>query len=90
MRITSTIRLFPILFLLLSSITFGSNHPGNATIKNQEISLPKRVYICKGPESYRYHSRSNCRGLNNCTTEVYSVSIAHAKRINRTACKICL
>lgn len=90
MRITTTIRLFPILFLLLSSITFGSNNDGHARTKILDLSLPKRVYICKGPESYRYHSRSNCRGLNNCTTEVYPVTIAHAKRINRTACKICL
>lgn len=90
MRITTTIRLFPILFLFLSSITFGSPHPNFVKTKNKEISLPKRVYICKGPDSYRYHSRSNCRGLNNCTTEVYPVLVAHAKRINRTACRICL
>ena len=77
-----------LLFLLFSANQI--DYPTNKNVKTENHKFQNRVYICKGPDSYRYHSRSNCRGLNNCTTEVYPVSIAHAKRINRTACKICL
>ncbi len=78
---------------LLLFLLFPANeilHRANENPKTENHKSQNRVFICKGPDSYRYHSRSNCRGLNNCTTRVYPVSLEHAKRINRTACKICL
>ena len=47
------------------------------------------VYICTGPKSYRYHSNSDCRGLNNCSASIEKVTLAKAKAMKRTACKIC-
>lgn len=47
------------------------------------------VYICTGPESKRYHSNSNCRGLNKCSASIEKVTVAKAKSMKRTACKIC-
>ncbi len=44
------------------------------------------VYICKGSNSKRYHFNKNCRGLRNCTTRLYNVSIKEAKRMGRTLC----
>lgn len=51
-------------------------------------SVQSEVYICKGNGSKRYHKSKNCRGLNNCTTKIYSVSLQEAKNMNRTPCKI--
>ncbi len=44
------------------------------------------VYICKGPQSKKYHYKKDCRGLENCSTEIYSVSIGEAKNLGRTLC----
>lgn len=44
------------------------------------------VYICKGPYSKRYHYNKNCRGLSNCSTSIYKVTLTDAKKIGRTLC----
>ena len=44
------------------------------------------VYICKGPYSKKYHLKTSCHGLNNCSTETYKVTLTDAKKLNRTLC----
>lgn len=44
------------------------------------------VYICKGESSKKYHFKNNCRGLSNCSTNIYTVSITGARNIGRTLC----
>ena len=44
------------------------------------------VYICKGPNSTKYHYKKDCRGLNSCSTDIYSVSMSNAKDSGRTLC----
>ncbi|WP_299436257.1 hypothetical protein [uncultured Maribacter sp.] len=44
------------------------------------------VYICKGKGSKRYHYSKHCRGLSNCSTNVYEVTLSKAKGIGRTLC----
>ncbi len=46
------------------------------------------VFVCKGSNSKRYHASSKCRGLNNCSTDIYKVSVKEAKELGRTPCKI--
>lgn len=50
------------------------------------IDLESYVYICKGKSSVKFHYSSNCRGLSNCSTDIYKVSLSNAKQINRTLC----
>ncbi len=47
------------------------------------------VYICTGPQSECYHSNSSCRGLNNCSARIKSISIEEAKKMGRRKCKLC-
>ena len=47
------------------------------------------VYICTGPNSKRYHSHSDCRGLGKCSGEIKEVSISKAESMGRTPCKWC-
>ena len=47
------------------------------------------VYICTGPQSKRYHIRSDCRGLENCSKEIKCVTVAYAESIGRTPCGWC-
>lgn len=47
------------------------------------------VYICTGPNSKRYHSHSDCRGLGKCSGEIREVSVSKAKSMGRTPCKWC-
>ncbi len=60
-------------------------------VKNPNIysTDQQTVYICKGPNSLRFHQNSNCRGLNNCTTQIYAISVSEAKNLSRTPCQIC-
>jgi len=44
------------------------------------------VYLCMGKSSKRYHYRQNCRGLSNCSTKIYEVSLSKAKELGRTLC----
>ena len=45
-----------------------------------------KVFICKGPYSTKYHYNSDCVGLNNCSTEIYSVSKSEAIEDGRKLC----
>ena len=44
------------------------------------------VYICKGKSSKKYHFKKNCRGLSNCSTDVFEVSMEEAKKLGRGLC----
>ena len=46
-----------------------------------------QVYICKGPDSKRYHYTKECRGLKNCSTKIYEVTLSEAKKLERTLCR---
>ncbi len=73
------------LFLALTPLSFESS-----PVKQKYTQkIEQTVYICKGPESKRFHSHSSCRGLSNCSTQIFSVSQTEAERIGRTACQIC-
>lgn len=52
-------------------------------------STTTTVYICTGPKSECYHSHSKCRGLNNCSTTIKTVSIEKAEEMKRRPCKLC-
>jgi hypothetical protein len=47
------------------------------------------VYICNGPKSYAYHSHGRCSGLNNCSTQIYAISLSEALGKGRRACQKC-
>lgn len=47
------------------------------------------VYICTGPNSKRYHSHSDCRGLDRCSEEIVAVTVSKAQSLGRTPCKVC-
>lgn len=47
------------------------------------------VYICTGPQSKKYHATKDCRGLNKCSEDIISVSLAKAKSMGRGPCGIC-
>ena len=50
------------------------------------FSTNRNVYICKGKSSERYHLDKECRGLKNCSTDIYSVSLEEARKLGRTLC----
>jgi hypothetical protein len=80
--------------LVLLSFTFlpnGTNNHLNSAQNsiNQSSKNDAVVFICKGPKSYAYHSRSRCSGLNNCSTEIHEVYESDAISMRRTACQKC-
>jgi hypothetical protein len=46
------------------------------------------VFICKGPSSKVYHKSDRCKGLSRCSTQVFEITMAEAKKLGRRACKI--
>ena len=44
------------------------------------------VYICKGPSSTKYHYGKTCRGLSNCSTDIYKITLAEARKMGRGLC----
>ena len=58
--------------------------------KNVKYFQNDEVYVCNGSYSIAYHSRSNCRGLNNCRNSVTPVSESYAETVlKRRPCCIC-
>jgi len=68
-------RIIAPLFLLMTLVGFQTN----------EV-VDTKVYICKGKSSKRYHYKKNCRGLSNCSTKIYEVTLSEAKDLGRTLC----
>lgn len=54
-------------------------------LKSKHLSSTT-VYICKGPNSKRYHYKKSCRGLKSCSTKLHEVSLTEARDIGRTLC----
>lgn len=50
------------------------------------MDLDTTVYICKGPNSKRYHLSKDCRGLKRCSTRIAEVSLDEAKSKKRSLC----
>lgn len=50
------------------------------------VENERGVYICKGKGSKKYHYIKSCRGLSNCSTKTYEVSISSARQLGRTLC----
>ncbi len=65
--------LLPVLFIVLCAYGMPSN---NDTM----------VYVCMGKGSKKYHYRKDCRGLSNCSTKIYEVTLTKAKDLGRTLC----
>lgn len=83
-----------IIGLVLLSFTFIQNESRNQSAHEQISNFQQNkkevvVYICKGPKAYAYHSHSRCSGLNNCSTDIYSVYYSDAVNMGRTACQKC-
>lgn len=72
--------------LLLTILAGALVTPANSTDKEQSSV---QVYICTGASAKAYHAKSNCRGISGCKGTVKKVSLAEAKKMGRSACKIC-
>ena len=75
------------LIVLPQNRVLTSNIPAlKLTSKTVFINSVASVNFCKGKYSKKYHYRSNCRGLFNCSTGIYKVTKLRAKELNRILC----
>jgi uncharacterized protein YgiM (DUF1202 family) len=56
--------------------------------RQQVVRHEESVLICDSNSAYAYHNH-NCSGLNRCRHDVVRISIAEARKLGRTPCKIC-
>ncbi len=48
------------------------------------------VYVCTGPQAEKYHSKSDCGGLNKCSGDIKRITLSEAKKGPwKTPCKVC-
>ena len=50
------------------------------------VATDTNVFICKGKSSKKCHLKKDCRGLSNCSTETFEVSLSKAKELKRELC----
>ncbi len=72
---------------LIQSVPY-SETSGQSSLQ-QTAQQNNTVVICGGKYATKYHSTSNCRGLNNCKGGVYNVSLNEARKQGFTSCLIC-
>jgi hypothetical protein len=75
----SSIKIF---FSLLLSLSLCTNFTISTTKSKVEY-----VYLCEGPYSKVYHRSATCRGLSNCSTRIYKVTLEEAQKLGRRPCK---
>lgn len=47
-----------------------------------------KVFVCKSKAATRYHLRKDCSGLKNCDLGIAEITLAKAKELERTLCKL--
>ena len=50
---------------------------------------PIYVYVCTGKYATKYHSYSNCKGLNNCKGTVVKMTKQDAEQKGKSPCSLC-
>jgi 5-bromo-4-chloroindolyl phosphate hydrolysis protein len=45
------------------------------------------VYLCDSKNATRYHYKSNCKGLSNCSYKVVQSTVESARKTGKTLCK---
>ncbi len=48
---------------------------------------PTTVYLCDSPGAKKYHYKSTCRGLSNCSFKTITTTLEKAKKSGKTECK---
>jgi len=57
---------------------------------NSSYALTDKVYMCGGAFATKFHSRTNCRGLNNCRSDIYYYNSQNeAKENEYDYCSLC-
>jgi len=85
-------RLIGIAFIFTTLLTSLSltNEFESKPIDTETTAQSSRVYVCGGEYATKFHSHSNCRGLNNCKGGIYYYSSQQAaKNAGYSYCSIC-
>jgi hypothetical protein len=67
---------------LLLSLSLCTN------VTSTRMAKTEYVYLCEGPYSKVYHKSATCRGLSNCSTKIYKVTLEEAVKMERRPCRI--
>lgn len=54
-----------------------------------EAREQQKVYVVLSTTAHVYHSKKDCRGLQNATHRIKQVTVEEAKKMGRRPCKIC-
>lgn len=80
-----------VFFLLLNGIFFAPQLISNPSqVKpTTHVHQNETVYICDSEGATKYHSKNNCRGLNNCKADIVPISKKEAIQLGREECGWC-
>jgi 5-bromo-4-chloroindolyl phosphate hydrolysis protein len=55
-------------------------------LMNIECNDVTTVYVCDSQHATRYHYKSTCRGLRNCSYRIVKIRLEEAKKQGKTLC----
>ncbi|TKC12766.1 hypothetical protein FA048_03870 [Pedobacter polaris] len=53
---------------------------------NCKETTPTTVYLCNSPSAKKYHYKSDCRGLSNCSYKIVKTTLEKANKDKKTLC----
>lgn len=73
------------LLALVSLTSCGSRHK-----QEKHEADPDSMYVCSSARAKRYHSVSDCKGLQRCSGEILEMTIEEAEDEDKSPCRMCV
>lgn len=75
--------------IFIASMPVRTSHSNQAFALFYPTQIHETVYICDSKGATKYHSKEDCRGLNNCKADIISIDKKEAIKKEREECGWC-
>jgi len=84
-------KFYLLLFTVVAGMSFQTQGLNKAWVLSTPVHIHQNetVYICDSEGATKYHSKNNCRGLNNCKADIVPMDKKDAIKLGRDECGWC-
>jgi threonine synthase len=82
-------KIFTLAAFLLTSLSLAAAYASHTVAHTPIEPEETKVVVCTGSYAKKYHSHSNCAGLNNCKGNRETINLSAAQKQGRTSCSKC-
>ncbi len=75
--------------IFFAAMPVQTSHLNEAFVLSHPTQQQETVYICDSKGATKYHSKEDCRGLNNCKADIISIDKKEAIKKGREECGWC-